>query len=77
MTQLNSVRELQRQPFERAISSRARKVSESANWLASAIKQRDFLVVLGFCAIGLICTLVVMMQLQGFADVIADINLVP
>lgn len=76
MTQLNAIRELQPQTFEQAMPH-PRETGDSMDWLASIFTQRDLLVVIGFCAIGLVLTLVAVTHLQGFADAIADISLVP
>jgi hypothetical protein len=73
MTQLTSIRDLQ--PLEQ--SHRAGTVNREAHWLRSVMKQRDLLLVIGFCAVGLIMTFAALMQLQGFSAAIGDISLVP
>jgi hypothetical protein len=73
MPQLSSFRELQ--PLVQ--SRHATTASREQSWLRSAIGQRDLLLVIGFCAVGLICTFAALMQLQGFSAAIGEISLVP
>jgi len=44
------------------------------NWLPSAISQRDLLVVLCFCAIGLVVTFAALAELSAFSVVMEEIG---
>jgi len=75
MTELSAIRQLQ--PLPTFAPPREAKERAAPSWLASAIRQRDLIVVIGFCAVGLIVTLAALTQLSAFSEAIGAISLVP
>ncbi len=49
----------------------------SANWLRWKIKHRDLIVVVAFCAIGLILTFGILAQMPDFSATTGEISLIP
>jgi hypothetical protein len=76
MTESLSVHRLQ--PLIMSNASRGGTLfSRIANFFRTASKQRDLVVVVGFCAIGLILTLALAAQLPDFSAAMVDISLIP
>jgi hypothetical protein len=62
------------------ISSPPRQASVGdmvAGWRQTAAKHRDLILVVAFCAIGLIVTFAAIAEMPDFSDAIAQISLVP
>jgi hypothetical protein len=74
MSQLSTFRQLQR--FENPTQPHHMTAENGVmNWLRTNIKQRDLIVVVGFCAIGLMLTFAVMAQVPDFPT--GEITLLP
>ena len=52
-------------------------VERTANWLIATLGQRDVLVVLCFCAIGLIVSFAALAQLPDFASALEEVGTLP
>jgi hypothetical protein len=76
MNQLISAHRAQRFAASNS-SAYAETVDRIANWVLVTLRQRGFIAVFGFCAIGLILTLAAMAWWPDFAAAIAQAGAVP
>jgi hypothetical protein len=74
MTELSAVRNLQ--PLEKSAPSRQATMG-TVRWLCAKGPQRDLIVVVAFCLVGLLLTFAAMIGAPAFVPAAGDISFIP